>query len=125
MPITSLTCTSRQARRQRLHWIQASRFTAIAGWLGSAAGAARAGKRLAETPSFSLHVQNLESGSCAAGLAGWSAISISNTVLRARLARSDALLTFIPAVGLRMQDAARTPSPSISTMQARQLPSAR
>ena len=30
MPITSLTCTSRQARTQRLHWIQASRLTRIA-----------------------------------------------------------------------------------------------
>src|SRR5580700_10298745 len=35
MPITSLTCTSRQARTQRLHWMQASRLTAIATWLRS------------------------------------------------------------------------------------------
>jgi hypothetical protein len=45
--------------------------------------------------------------------------------LRDALARSLALLTFIPAVGLRMQEAASTRSPSISTMQARQLPSGR
>ena len=37
MPITSLTWTSRQARTQRLQWMQASRLTAIAGWLASAA----------------------------------------------------------------------------------------
>jgi hypothetical protein len=33
--------------------------------------------------------------------------------------------TFMPSVGLRRQEAASTRSPSISTMQARQLPSAR
>ena len=49
MPITSLTCTSRQARTQRLHWMQASRLTAIAGWLRSGAGVARRGNRLAAT----------------------------------------------------------------------------
>ena len=47
--MTSLTCTSRQARTQRLQWMQASRLTRIAGWLGSGAGAGRAGKRLAPT----------------------------------------------------------------------------
>ena len=46
MPITSLTCTSRQARTHRLQWMQASSCTAIAGWLRSGAGAARCGKRL-------------------------------------------------------------------------------
>ena len=34
-------------------------------------------------------------------------------------------LTTMPALGSRMQEAARTRSPSISTMQARQLPSER
>src|SRR5881394_335422 len=38
MPITSLTCTSRQARTHRLQWMQASSCTAIAGWLRSGAG---------------------------------------------------------------------------------------
>ena len=47
MPITSLTCTSRQARTHRLHWMQASRLTAIAIWLRSGAGSrSRAGRRL-------------------------------------------------------------------------------
>ena len=55
---------------------------------------------------------------------GWSATSSSNTILRAVLARSVAVFTFMPAAGLRMQLAASTRSPSISTMQARQLPSA-
>ena len=48
MPMTSLTCTSRQARTQRLHWMQASRLTAMAGWLRSGAGTtscSRLGKR--------------------------------------------------------------------------------
>ena len=47
------------------------------------------------------------------------------TIFRAVFARSEAVTTFMPAVGLRMHDAASTRSPSISTMQARQLPSAR
>ena len=41
--MTSLTWTSRQARTQRLHWMQASRLTRIAGWLAS--GAQRVGSR--------------------------------------------------------------------------------
>ena len=38
MPITSFTCTSRQARTQRLQWMQASRLTRIATWLASSSG---------------------------------------------------------------------------------------
>ena len=38
MPMTSLTWTSRQARTHRLQWMQASRCTAIAGWLRSGTG---------------------------------------------------------------------------------------
>jgi formate dehydrogenase major subunit len=44
---------------------------------------------------------------------------------RAVTARSLAVVTFIPAVGFLTQEAASTRSPSTSTMQARQLPSAR
>jgi hypothetical protein len=44
-PMTSFTCSSRQARTQRPHWMQASRLTAIAGWLRSGAGRASRGKR--------------------------------------------------------------------------------
>ena len=44
---------------------------------------------------------------------------------RALTARSAVVRTTRPAAGFRMQEAARTRSPSISTMQARQLPSAR
>ena len=47
------------------------------------------------------------------------------TMLRAVVARSLVVLTVMPSVGSRMHDAASTRSPSISTMQARQLPSAR
>ncbi len=75
---------------------------------------------------LSAQFQNFDAGSCASVLrSGWSAISSSNTILRAVLARSEADFTFMPAVGVRMQLAASTRSPSISTMQARQLPSGR
>src|SRR5262245_47311826 len=70
MPITSLTCTSRQARTQRLHWMQASRLTAIAGWLRSGAGAARRGNRLVVTPCRAAGSQNSDWGSCATALGG-------------------------------------------------------
>jgi hypothetical protein len=43
----------------------------------------------------------------------------------AERARSEALVTLMPSAGERMHEAARVRSPSISTMQARQLPSAR
>jgi hypothetical protein len=56
---------------------------------------------------------------------GWSASRSSKTIWREAFARSEAVFTFMPAVGLRMQLAASTRSPSISTMQARQLPSGR
>ena len=126
MPITSLTWTSRQARTQRLQWMQASRLTAMAGWLESGAGgSARAGKRDAPVPTLSAQVQNALSGSWLVGRAGWSATSSSNTSSRALKARSDPDCTTMPWRGLRMHDAASTRSPSISTMQARQLPSGR
>jgi len=126
MPITSLTWTSRQARTQRLHWMQASSCTAIAGWLRSGAGGgACRGKRLLLTLSLSAHCHSRESGSCATARSGWSPISNSNTILRENRARSLAVWTFMPGVGWRTQEAASTRSPSISTMQARQLPSAR
>ena len=41
------------------------------------------------------------------------------------VARGELVVTFMPAAGLRMQEAASTRSPAISTMQARQLPSGR
>ena len=47
MPMTSLTCTSRQARTQSVHSMQASRLTAIAGWLRSGAGCVRARRKAA------------------------------------------------------------------------------
>jgi len=67
----------------------------------------------------------LERGSWAASRGGWSATRSSNTISRAFLARSLLLVTVMPGEGSRTQDAAKTRSPSISTMQARQLPSAR
>ncbi len=125
MPITSLTCTSRQARTHRLHWMQASRFTRIAGWLGSCAQRCAAGKRLSVTPVRSAQLQNDDVGSCDVSRAGWSATSSSITIARAFIARSDWVWTFMPTAGMRLQDGASTRSPSISTMQTRQLPSGR
>jgi len=105
--------------------MQASRLTRMALWLASSAGRSPAGKREADSPILSVQFQNFESGSCEVARAGWSASSSSKTMARDFFVRSEAVATFIPAAGLRMQEAASTRSPSISTMQARQLPSGR
>ncbi len=108
--------------------MQASRLTRIATWLASGPGtvsAGRTGNRLAATPCRSAISQNRLERSCAASRAGWSPSSNSMTIARAFVARSPAVVTTIPAAGLRTQEAASTRSPAISTMQARQLPSAR
>ena len=97
----------------------------MAGWLRSASGVARWPKRLADTFMRSAQAQNFDCGSCDVSRLGWSEINSSNTICRAVLARSETAFTFMPGDGLRMQLAASTRSPSISTMQARQLPSAR
>ncbi len=47
------------------------------------------------------------------------------TPLRAFSARAEAELTTMPSDGVRMHEAARTRSPSISTIHARQFPSLR
>ena len=77
------------------------------------------------TPIFSAQCQNFESGSCEVARAGWSATSSSITIFCAATARGLADFTFMPTLGVRLQEAASTRSPSISTMQARQLPSGR
>ncbi len=123
--MTSLTCTSRQARTHRPHWMQASRLTLIAGWLLSPCQRSAAGKRLSVTSTFSAQCQNFESGSCEVARAGWSATSNSITIFCAATARALSDFTFMPTLGVRLQEAASTRSPSISTMQARQLPSGR
>jgi len=126
MPMTSLCCTSRQARSQRPHWMQASSCTAIAGCDRSGAGCpSSAGKREPSRPRRRVQRAKPPVASRASAPSGWSARSISNTRRRVRLARSEAVLTFMPSRGARMQEAARTRSPSISTMQMRQLPSGR
>src|SRR5262249_17107259 len=101
------------------------RLTAIAGWLRSGASAARRGNRLVRRPCRSAVSQNSDCGSCATSLGGWSVSNSSTTMRRAVLARWVCVLTFMPGVGVRMQLAASTRSPSISTMQTRQLPSGR
>ena len=105
--------------------MQESRLTRIAGWLASPSQRSAAGKRLSVTPIVSAQFQNLESGSCEVSRAGWSETSSSITIFCAATARALSVFTFMPTVGVRLQDAASTRSPSISTMQARQLPSGR
>ncbi len=100
----------------------------MATWLASRSGmrsGSSAGKRLVVTPWASAMSQRCDERSWAVSRAGWSATSSSITILRALVARSERVCTTMPGVGVRMQEAARTRSPSISTMQARQLPSAR
>ena len=92
MPMTSLTCTSRQARTQRLHWMQASRLTAMATWLRSGAGTASSRAsgsgpassfmRVDDLPEFGIRiVRDLASPADRSS-------SSSATILRAVLARS-------------------------------------
>ena len=92
---------------------------------GIACQRSAAGKRLSVTSTFSAQCQNFESGSCEVSRAGWSATRSSITIFCAATARALADFTFMPTLGVRLQDAANTRSPSISTMQARQLPSGR
>ena len=127
MPMTSLTCTSRQARTQRLHWMQASRLTAIAAWLRSGAGFALA---LGEAAGVDPHCDRPSSRTSIpdrarlrrAGLVGDQQFGDH---LARGLGAIGRRLDLHASAGLRMQLAASTRSPSISTMQARQLPSAR
>src|SRR6516164_5562152 len=106
MPITSLTCTSRQARTQSPQLMQASRLTRMALWLASVAGRSPFGKHEASRPILLVQDQNLDSGSWEPARAGWSAKSSSNTIARDFFARSVAVWTFMPADGVRMQEAA-------------------
>ncbi len=122
--MTSFTCSSRQARTQRVHWMQASRFTDIAGCEASAAGWWRAAKRGLPTPSFALQkASSLPSGLRSA--AGASALRSSSTIFWEWAARTELLSTSMPFAGWRQHEGASTRSPLISTMQARQLPSGR
>ena len=70
MPMTSFTWTSRQARTHRLHWMQAFRFTRMAGWLTSGCQRSAAGKRLAVTATKSASLQKCDAGSCEVARSG-------------------------------------------------------
>jgi hypothetical protein len=70
MPMTSLTCTSRQARTHRLQWMQASRLTAIAECDTSGFGRLPRGKRDVLTFIALVHLMNSDSVSCASFIFG-------------------------------------------------------
>ena len=128
MPITSLTCTSRQAITHKLQLIHDCKLTRIALLLLSAQGLMVVSKRacVASTANKSAIAQKCELLSGDSSRAGWSVAKSSNTILRDTWARSDvALVTTMPSLGERKQEAANTRSPSISTIHTRQLPSAR
>ena len=127
MPITSLTCTSRQARTHRPHWMQASRLTT----------SQRGCRRAAECGLFQLGESGLsrrlrsaishkcEDLSWATQRSGWSASSISQPSYARSVARLELVVTTIPSRRSRMQEATKRARPRLSTMQARQLPSGR
>ena len=106
-----------------MHWMQASRFTAIAGCETSRAGCARGAKRGLPTFSFRAHWSSSELGAYAS--AGMSDSSNSSTNFWLATARALSVVTSMPSLGARQHDGARARSPLISTTQARQLPSGR
>ena len=98
MPITSLTCTSRQARTQRLHWMQASRLTRIAGWLASGGQRGRAGKAARRDADAFGPCPERRVGSCEVARAGWSATQQFHHHARAAFgALASSVWTFMPA----------------------------
>ena len=97
----------------------------MAGWDRSGLMMSWAGKREVSIRWISAQCQNGETRSGESSCGGWSAISSSITMRRALTARSVAVFTTMSGDGFLMHEAASTRSPSISTMQARQLPSAR
>ena len=95
--MTSLTCSSRQARRHRVHWMHASRFTAMAGCETSAATWPRCAKRGLPTPSLSAHWSS--SLLRVYSRSGMSVSSSSSTFFCDDTARSLAVLTSMPLAG--------------------------
>src|SRR6266850_2919244 len=118
-----LTCSSRQARTQRVHWMQESRLTAIPGCVKSALGWWRRAKR--GLPTFRLRAQRSSSDSREYFCSGMSESSSSRIIFCAATVRAFFDSTSIPACGARQHEGASTRSPLTSTMQARQLPSGR
>src|ERR1700760_1106072 len=92
MPMTSLTCTSRQARTHRLHWMQASRLTAIAVWLRSgAAGWARSGDRVFGGPPAPAHCHQNDWGAVGKSVWGEPLAVDALPQMRLRIGRDVAL----------------------------------
>ena len=95
--MTSLTCSSRHARTQRLHWMQASRFTAIAGCDRSAAGCGRSPKR--GLPIYIFFAQISSSEFSVYSASGTSDRSSSSDIFWLVTARSLLVVTSIPSFG--------------------------
>ena len=125
--MTSLTCTSRQARTHRLQWMHASRLTRIAGWArvgGATAG--RHGNRLSVTSMRSAHCHSLRIvlvRDLARRLIGDE--HLHHHAPRGLRALGGGVYHHARRYARRWHEAASTRSPSTSTMHARQLPSAR
>ena len=98
-PITSLTCTSRQARTHRVHWMHASSRTVIPGCERSGSGCARVGNRPFVTPRRSAHSVSSESVRYVAS--GVSLTRSSSTIRCDARARSLCVWTTIPSLAVR------------------------
>ncbi len=95
--MTSLTCSSRQARTQRLHWIHASRFTAIAGCERSCTGWCRGAKR--GLPTFIFLAQRSSSELSVYDRSGTSDSSSSIDIFWLVTALGLLVVTSIPSLG--------------------------
>ena len=122
-PITSWTCSSRQALTQRPHWMQSLRFTDIAWLVLSDGNCARVAKRFSFNSNVLVKAASSESVSISDELILVSDAKSSTTSRWLNLALLLVDLTSIPFVGCLQQDAAKARSPSISTTHALQFPS--
>src|SRR5258706_14236957 len=100
--MTSFTWTSRQARTQRVHWMQASRFTAIAGCEISAFGCFLAAKRGSPTPRRLAQLSTLFwSVYCSFGM---SESKSSSTIFCEVSARREVVVTSMPVLPVIARD---------------------
>ena len=106
-PITSFICSSRQARTQRVHWMQASRLTAIAACDRS--GATCGPRRKARLADLQLAAHSSTSLWRVYSFSGMSDCSSSITICCDLCTRSLSVVTCMPLSGTRQQDARQHP----------------